>query len=151
MTSYYQATEKIKAILEANPLINTITFGNIFEVDLDKQSVFPLAHINVGTATFEGPTIQLGISVAILDVVSDPTGGNDVKMDGSNNTHDILNTGLAVLQMLVEELRRGDSFTSGFQLIGTPSADPFLDEYQNMLAGWNMNLTIQLQNMASIC
>lgn len=151
MKAFYNLTQKMNAILNSNPLINSVTYGNIFEVDFDKQSIFPIAHMDIGTARFAGNTMTLDVSVAFLDIVSDSTGGNDIKMNGSNNTHDILNTGLAVMNMIVEELRRGDSYSDGFQLSGEPTAEPFLDEYQNMLAGWNLTMTIQLQNDASIC
>ena len=41
MKSFYDVTEAIKVYLEGNNSINTVTFGNILDVDLSKQTIFP--------------------------------------------------------------------------------------------------------------
>ena len=45
MTSFYDILDTLKTYLQGNSNINTVTSGDIFEVDLAKQSIFPLAHI----------------------------------------------------------------------------------------------------------
>ena len=42
MTGFYNITTKIKETLEQEPFVNTITYGNIDDVDLNKQNIFPL-------------------------------------------------------------------------------------------------------------
>ena len=44
MNNIFALTDAIKAELEANQLVNQVTFGDLFEVDLLKQNIFPLAH-----------------------------------------------------------------------------------------------------------
>ena len=39
MTGFYNVLEKIKDTLNAEPFVNTITYGNIDDVDLNKQSI----------------------------------------------------------------------------------------------------------------
>ena len=44
MTSFYDILDTLKTYLQGNSNINTVTYGDIFEVDLAKQSIF-LWHI----------------------------------------------------------------------------------------------------------
>ena len=50
MKGFYQVTDKLKTLLNAEPFVNTVTYGSIDDVDLDKQSIFPLSHIIVNNA-----------------------------------------------------------------------------------------------------
>jgi len=43
--SYYGILNILKSELEATDLVTTVTEGDIFQVDLSKQTLFPLAHI----------------------------------------------------------------------------------------------------------
>ena len=50
--SFLQLIEILRDCCLDNKLINTVSQGDISEVDLDKQSIFPLAHIIVNNAQF---------------------------------------------------------------------------------------------------
>ena len=54
MTQFYDILETIKNELRASPFINTVTFGDIGEVDLDKTSMFPLSHIIMENVQYKG-------------------------------------------------------------------------------------------------
>ena len=41
--AFYLATEKIRDFLLSLDNVNTVTFGDIREIDLNKQTMFPLA------------------------------------------------------------------------------------------------------------
>ena len=45
MKTYYNLIDKLYAYLNGNASINTVTFGDLLEVDLSKQTIFPLAHV----------------------------------------------------------------------------------------------------------
>ena len=42
---FYQLTETIKNELLSNIDVNTVTTGNLSNVNLQKQNIFPLSHI----------------------------------------------------------------------------------------------------------
>ena len=46
MKSFYNVIDKIKTVVTAEPFNNEITFGDIADIDLKKQSLFPLATRN---------------------------------------------------------------------------------------------------------
>ena len=41
MQAYYNVLTTLKAQLEADEFVNTVTQGDIFDVDLNKQTLFP--------------------------------------------------------------------------------------------------------------
>ena len=45
MKGFYNVTDKLKDTLLAEPFVNTVTFGSLDDVDLNKQTIFPLSHI----------------------------------------------------------------------------------------------------------
>jgi hypothetical protein len=57
MTShYYEITQAIKDQLNKDLFVNTVTIGDIFKVDLNKLTIFPLSHIIINSATYLGST-----------------------------------------------------------------------------------------------
>jgi hypothetical protein len=50
---YYQITETIKTNLLADENVNTVTTGDIFDIDLSKQTIFPLSHIIINSVTIQ--------------------------------------------------------------------------------------------------
>ena len=48
---FYQLTETIKTQLLSDVNVNTVTTGDIFDIDLSKQSIFPLCHIIINNVT----------------------------------------------------------------------------------------------------
>ena len=50
---FYNLTEKLKEQLLEDININTVTTGNISDVNLNKQDIFPLGHIIINSVTDE--------------------------------------------------------------------------------------------------
>ena len=44
---FYILTQAIKDALLQDPNVNTVTEGDLFDVDLAKQTIFPLSHLIV--------------------------------------------------------------------------------------------------------
>ena len=71
---------------------------------------------------------------------------------GTSNVQDILNTQLAVINDLVQELRRGTLYTELYQLDGNPTCLPFTERFENLLAGWTATFDVLLANTEiSVC
>jgi hypothetical protein len=71
-----------------------------------------------------------------------------------DNTQDVLNSTLVVLNGLAQELVKGQLHTDLYQITDASSltCTPFLDRFENKLAGWNMTVEIQTANTEiSIC
>ena len=149
MRQFYNITKTIKDTLEAHSQVNVVTTGDIFDVDLNKQTIFPLSHIMVNQASFEGQIVRVNISIMCMDVVDetkeDPRSQNE-PFYGTNNEQDILNTQLAVINDVVTKLRKGTLYTDLYQLDGNPSCVPFSERFENLLTGWTATFDVLLPN-----
>ena len=153
MRQVYTLLDKLKTILRANGISKTVTFGDILQVDLNKTTIYPLAHIIFGNVTFDDRLMSASIQVLCLDIV-DKTNEKQTEDEfyGNSNLQDVLNTQLQVVNDLQQELRRGDAFSDNFQVTTSVSAEPLIDTYENELAGWGMTVTIEVPtNELSLC
>ena len=149
MRQFYNLTKTIKDTLEANSQVNVVTFGDIFDIDLNKQTIFPLSHIMVNQASFEGQIVRVNVSVICMDVVDETKQDPKAQAEpfyGTNNEQDILNTQLAVINDLVSKMRKGTLYTDLYQLDGNPTCLPFSERFENLLAGWTTTFDVLLPN-----
>ena len=148
---FYQLTETIKDQLLLDKNINTVTTGDISDVNLNKQDIFPLGHIIVNTVSVDEQVLNFNISVLACDIVDQSKELTVDRFKGNDNVQDILNTQLGVLNKLIQRLRMGDLHTDMYQLSGTPTLLPFYDRFENQLAGWTATMDIQIYNDIYIC
>lgn len=151
MTGYYNLLNALKVHLTADPIVNTVTQGDIFKVDLNKQTIFPLAHIIVNSVTFEDNIQRVNVSVLCMDVVDISKQATTNIFEGNDNELDVLHTQLAVTNRLYEMLRRGDLYDDLFQVSGTPTCEPFVERFENYLAGWTITCDVIMPNDMTIC
>jgi hypothetical protein len=151
MKGFYNVTKQIKEALEAEPFVNTVTFGSIDDVDLNKTTIFPLSHVIVNNTTVGTKTLTFNISILSMDVVD--ISKNEVTdiFVGNDNEQDVLNTQLALQTRVINKLQRGDLYTDLFQVEGDVSCEPFVDRFENKLAGWAATFDVIVQNDMTVC
>ena len=148
---YYLLTQAIKDALLGDINVNTVTEGDLFDIDLSKQSIFPLSHLIINTVTAQESVLRFNISILSMDIVDESKEPTTDIFIGNNNEQDVLNTQLAVLNKLVQVLRRGDLYNDKYQLDGDASFEPFVDRFENKVAGWTATLDILVNNDIEIC
>ena len=148
---FYQLTETIKTQLLADINVNTVTTGDITDINLGKQDMFPLSHIIVNNVVVNEQTLDFNISVLSCDIVNQSKLETTDIFTGNNDVQNILNTQLSVLNKLIQKLRMGNLHTDMYQLDGSPSLDPFYDRFENQLAGWTATMNIKIYNDIYIC
>ena len=84
----------------------------------------------------------------IVDISKDET--TDIFV-GNDNEQDVLNTQLGLLTRVINKLQRGDLFTELYQVEGDVSCEPFVDRFENKLAGWAATFDVLIQNDMTIC
>ena len=151
MQGFYNITTKITETLALDDFVNTVTYGDIFEIDLNKQDIFPLSHFIVNSATLNGSVWQFNMSLLCMDIVDESKEDVTDKFLGNDNEQDVLNTQMAVINRLLELLRRGDLHTELYQLEGTPTIEAFFDRFENKLAGWTLSFDVLIPNDMTIC
>ena len=149
--SFYLLTQAIKDELEADPSINTVSFGDITELDLRKQTIFPLAHIMLNTVTNRDNVLVYNLSVFVMDVVDTSKSQTTDWFVGNDNEQDVLNTCLVVINKLATKLRKGALFVNKYQLDADVVFEPFVERFDNSLAGFVGTFDILVTNDIDIC
>ena len=148
---FYLLTETIKDQLLGDVNVNTVTTGDIYDIDLAKQSIFPLSHIIINNVTTQEQVLTFNISVLAMDIVDESKEATTDIFRGNNNEQDILNTQLAVLNKLVMVLRKGTLYTDQYQLDGDATLEPFYERFDNRLAGWSATFNVFVKNDIDVC
>lgn len=151
MTGFYNVTDKIKDTLNAEPFVNTVSYGSLDDVDLNKQTIFPLSHIIVNNCNVLNNTLTFNISVLAMDIVDESKDEVTDIFVGNDNEQDVLNTQLAIVNRLIAILQRGDLYTDLYQVEGAVGCEPFVDRFENKLAGWVATFDVIVQNDMTVC
>lgn len=141
--SYYKLLDTLKAQLNATNLISTVTDGQISDVDLAKQTLFPLAHIIVNSATIDGKLQRFNVTILAMDILD---GKEKYDVEPS-----IMNAMLQSLNRVYEIMTRGDLNPDYIMIDGTPNLEPFTDRFENKLAGWAMTFDVIMMSEMTVC
>lgn len=150
MNGFYRVTQIIRDTLQADENCNTVTYGDITQVDLDKQTMFPLSHVILNGATSGENTMTFNFSVLAMDIVDISKEDGD-NFRGNDNEQDVLNTQLSVLNKLIQKMRIGSLYSDKYQVVGDVSLEPFRDRFENQIAGWTATFDIIIENDVNVC
>jgi hypothetical protein len=151
MNTLYDITTKLREELQANVLINKVTFGDITDIDLNKQTIFPLAHVMLENSTIGERTITVGLSIMLMDIVDESKAEETDEFIGNDNEHDVLNSMLAAGTKTVQEFMRGSSYADNYHMVGDAEVEFFTDRFENKLAGVVINFSVEIPNIAGLC
>jgi len=154
MQGFYNLSNKIRETLQLDAYVNTVSFGDIFEVDLNKQTIFPLSHVMISSATMQSNVWNFSVSVLCMDIVDESKTfpeGDPASFRGNNNEQDVMNTQMAVANRLLELLLRGDLYVDKYQLDGSAQIEFFVDRFENKLAGVTATFNVIVPNDMTIC
>ena len=148
MNSLFALTDAIKNELDSNVLLNSVSYGDVDEIELLKTNRYPLAHVGISTGTISDSTSTIEVSVIFIqqvdDVKTQEDSFNDSELYAQNNM-------LAAATRLVQVLKRGDLYAQGFQLEDDATVDFFGDRFTDRVAGVTVDMSITIKNAASVC
>lgn len=132
--------------------INTVSFGALEKVDLDKTTMFPLAHFNISDIQYKGNVIELSVNLMCIDIV-DYSSEYDNSFYEATNMQDVLNTQSQVINKLIDFFRKdkGGSFKGQFVLANQPSARLVSEQFENELSGWATTIIVEVPNDTTNC
>ena len=148
---FYLLTEAIEQQLLSDVNVNTVTTGDIYDIDLAKQSIFPLCHIIINNVTAQENVLTFNVSVLAMDIVDESKKETTDIFRGNNNEQDVLNTQLQVINKLIQVLRKGTLYNDKYQLDGNANCEPFYERIENKLAGWSATFNVFVNNDITIC
>ena len=152
MKGFYEISQAIKNQLDDDAFVNTVTIGDIFKIDLNKQTIFPLSHIMINSANYNGKTFNYNVSVLCMDIVDESKEATTDLFIGNDNEQDVLHTQEMVARRLLEMLNRGDLYDDGFQLTNnSANIEYFVDRFENKIAGVTISFDVMTFNDMTIC
>ena len=151
MTGFYYIVSTLRDYLKANGFTNTVSTGDIFEVDLAKQTIYPYVHIIVNNATPKENQLSMNLSVLFMDIVDLSKSDTTDVFENNDNLLDVLNTQLVLANKMITDLRRGSLYSNLVQLDGDALCEPFTDRFENKVAGWTVTFDLVVPNDMTIC
>jgi hypothetical protein len=146
----YRIIKSLETELLSNPFCNKVTMGTLTEVDLAKNTTFPLSHISLDTVSHKENTLAFQITIYNLDIVNiSKEVNNDIF--GNDNLVYIWTNQLYVINRLVGRIKQQTIYSDGWELSGEPQSDFINKEMENMLAGFQTTLTIIVPNDLNLC
>jgi hypothetical protein len=152
MNNLLQLTDRIKEELEANVIINAVGFGDMFDLEVEKQTIFPMAHVGMTTARIGQGVAFVDMSILFLDIVDTVKTEQTDNFYGNDNEHYVINNMFSAATKTVQELMRGDLYNDGFQVEEESVEITFFSErFKDKLAGCGVNFTVTIKNTLDLC
>jgi len=149
--TYNNVIDTIKCVGEGHQQIQAVTTGDIWEVDLNKNTLFPLLHINIVNVNASKGQLQHNFQLVVADLV---------EPDESENEQEVLSDTLSIMLDIVSIFRNGETLyhyntANGEEARYWTSDDftiePFTERFDNALSGWVMNLPIVIEFPYDTC
>ena len=141
----YNIIDSLNEELLSNPFVNKVTVGRLTEIDLAKNTIFPLSHIMLNSIRHNENTLSFNLSIYNLDIVNISKEA-EIGVYGNDNTMYILSNQLYVINRLLSRLKQSTIYKDGWELDGTPDSDVIDKEMENMLTGYQTDITINVPN-----
>jgi hypothetical protein len=149
--NYFTTVDTLRAHFNADPIVNEVTQGDIFSVDLNKKTIFPLVHIIVNNSTAEEFVIRYNITIMAMDIVDFSKDATTDQFYGMDNEIDALNSMHDVLIRAYKLMKAGSIWDSKVQVEDNANLEPFVERFENNLAGWAMTFDVVVPNDMTIC
>jgi len=147
----YRVIETIKTELDANVFCNKVTLGEMTEIDLAKQTLFPLANITMDTVTHSENSLTFQITIVNVDIVEVSKDLPTNSIYGNDNLIYIWTNQLYVINRLIARLRESSINEYIWQLEGDIQSEFINKEMENMLAGYSTTFSVTVPNDISKC
>tara|TARA_R100000781_G_scaffold110917_1_gene76679 strand:- start:369 stop:899 length:531 start_codon:yes stop_codon:yes gene_type:complete len=160
--TYNNAIDTLKQLGEEHKQIHTTTTGDLYDIDLSKNTLFPLFHINPVNVTTGQSTLTYNFQLFVMDLVSqkkDWTEANIQSADNLSNEQEVLSSCLQVCVDIISMMRHSKWQGAGeldiddavYFTEGDFTIEPFTDRFDNLLTGWTFNIGILVQNDFQSC
>lgn len=152
---YYNTLNYFKTIMRNHPSINHVTQGDSFGIDNKEFPMYPLANVLLSNATFGSNTTSYRVQLIVADKTqllqnkSNPiTNEQEIPYFGLDDIVDIHSNTLSILNDLTSYTQRS---VEGFEINGDISCTPFVDRFNNGLAGWSADFDLTVHNDKNRC
>ena len=160
--TYNNVIDTLKQLGDQHEQIATTTTGDIWKIDLAKNTLFPLFHINpVNVATGQSE-LTYNFQLFVMDAVTEKenwTEANFQSADYLSNEQEVTSTCLQICVDIISMMRHSQWQGAGELDINDPvyftdgeyTLEPFQERFDSLLTGWVFSIGIVVQNDFSAC
>jgi hypothetical protein len=127
--------------MDLHPSIERVSQGDLFDVDDETFPIYPLGNIFISSLSVDESYTDYVIQLLVADKIK-------YNANESEGTDDIHANTLGVLNDLTNYTARS---VSGFDIITSITYTPFLDRFDNKLAGFTADFTLRVHNDRNRC
>ena len=166
--TYLNVIETLKKLGRQHYFINTTSVGDIYDINLEKEDIFPLMHINPTSVTTGSNQLNYNFQIFVCDLVSEKADWNDglssVGSKNLTNEIDVFNDTLQTCVDIISIFRNsqwqaqnnpatyaGDINAPVYFTDGDYNIEPFTERFDNLLTGWVFSMTVVVQNNFDSC
>ena len=161
--NYNNVINTLKNIGDNHNQIATVTTGDIFSVDLAKNTKFALMNINPVNVTTGDFGLTYNFQIFIMDMVSEKEDWTEANIQSANqlsNEQEVLSETLQISIDIISMLRHSvQQSEQGVDDIDEPiyfaegqqTLEPFTERFDNLLTGWVFSLSVLVANDFQSC
>jgi len=160
--TYNNAIDTLKQLGTEHEQISTTTTGDIYDIDLSKNTLFPLFHINPVNVTTGPSQLTYNFQLFIMDLVSQKKDWKEATIqsaDNLSNEQEVLSSCLQICVDIIGMMRHSKWQAEGALNINEPvyysegefTIEPFTERFDNMVTGWVFTIGIVVQNDFQTC
>ena len=147
--TYNNVIDTLKNLGEEHQQISTTTTGDIFDIDLEKNTKYPLMHINPVSVTTRRTELVYNFQIFIMDMV---------KNDDSNEQEvysEILSICINVISIMSNSKWQSqltlDIDAPVYFAEGDFTLEPFTERFDNNVTGWVFSISVEAENDFQTC
>jgi len=166
--TYNNVVNTLLRLGEYHKQISTTSVGDIFDLSLEKDVLYPLLHINPTNVSTGDSELVLNFQVFIMDMVTEKADWtkNNASADFPklvktlSNEQDVLNETLQIATDFIGMLRHSEQQSlEGTNDINQPiyftegqyTLEPFSERFDNVACGWVFSIGVKVMNDFSTC
>lgn len=165
--TYNNVVNTLLRLGEYHEQIETVSVGDIYDLDLEKGTKFPLLHINPTSVTTGESQLSYNFQVFIMDMVSEKSDWQTKQhadltklVNTKNNEQEVFNQTLQISTDFIGMLRHSKRQSMrGTNDIDVPiyftegefTIEPFQERFDNLCCGWVFQVGVLVQNDFQTC
>lgn len=154
-TLYYNTLNYFKTIMKNHPQIAHVTQGDVFSIDDMQFPEYPVGNVLIQDATFGQNTTDYRVQLIVADKHKTLENNSDGRTNkqtipyyGTDDVVDIHANTLAAINDLTSYTQYK---VEGFEIFGDITCEPFVDRFDNGLAGWSATFNLTCHNDKNRC
>ena len=149
--------------------ISTVSVGDIYDIDLEKETKFPLLHLNPTSVTTGDSSLTYNFQIFVMDMVSEKSDWQTEQQSSlayaklvntKNNEQEVFNQTLEICTDFIGMLRHSmQQSLYGTADINEPlyftegqfTIETFTERFDNLCCGWVFTIGVKVMNDFQTC